>query len=186
MRRMNKVIVLLFIGALIFMMSGCKFQDNANKSAQAAGDNPSVPIQSEDQFNHNKNELIKFEFAVLSEQSTQDSLEITEDCVYYSWLDFVTPEQLEIVRNYLEMPEGTFNDNTLVSYAYTMDRELLRRLDAIPMEDMPEDADRIIVRMYEGYWLMNLEVRKNASLELGMDEPDYTVSEFGRAITDWR
>jgi hypothetical protein len=67
-----------------------------------------------------------------------------------------------------------------------MGRELLRHYDRIPFEDMPEDPERIIVRMYEAYWLVHLELRRKSAIELGITEPDAISGDFGRVLTDWR
>lgn len=187
MKNIVKAILPLLITSLIFTTMGCSIQNITDDNEQASSDNFMNPIlPKEEQRYNDENDPIRIKFGVISVESIQDNLDLTDDCVYFSWMDFITPEQLEIAREYLEIPEGVFDDNALVVYALTMDRELLRHYDRIPFEDMPEDPERIVVRMYEAYIFMNLEIRKKSALELGIIEPDYIIPEFGRVITDWR
>jgi len=109
--------------------------------------------------------------------------------VYFSWQDYITNEQLEIVREHLGLPEGGFDDAVVFDYLVnTMGRELVRSYDSTPFEDMGNDPRRIIVRMWEAYNLVANEYRFRSALEQGIDPDALDIYAWGldRIVTDWR
>ena len=117
--------------------------------------------------------------------------DIDAHIVFYDWLDYISEEQLAIVIDYLGIVEGEFNDNTIINYIFdNMSSALLRYYDSIPIENMPDDPRRIIIRMLEAWLLVGIEyaIRENPSAfarEASIRELRFS-SEFGREIVDWR
>jgi len=73
---------------------------------------------------------------------------------YFSWLDFVSTEQFAIVRDYLGIPPGGFNDDLILQYAMGWDYMTIPEIqyyDGIPINDMPYNPRRILVKMFEGW-----------------------------------
>jgi len=109
--------------------------------------------------------------------------------VYYSWLDYVDSEQLEIVREFLGLPVGGFDDAAVFDYLVNaMGSDLVRTFDRTPFEDMSDDPERIIVRMWEAYSLVSNEFRIKSALEQGIDPNALPVYTWGldRIVVDWR
>jgi len=153
-----------------------------------------------------------------------DDINFTEVRLF-SWLDFITPEQFVIVREYLRenldvvnftdviYDNFVFADGMIINYVmnnlvyfphtefgddlwFEMRRNpqdfnpyyLLRYYDSIPIEDMSYCPRRIIVRMYEAYYIAIFEIRdRYAHLHnLPMQSNRARVGSLGRDVFDWR
>jgi len=118
---------------------------------------------------------------------------IDMEILFFSWLDFITEEQFEIVRDYLGILDGEFDDGTILDYFFlNSSRAELRYYDSIPMEDIPHNPRRILVRMHEAWLLVQIEEairirEENPSLIAADPHANMRRSaDFGRDIVDWR
>ena len=85
-----------------------------------------------------------------------------EIIIILSWLDFITDEQFQIVRDYLGIEPGGFDDQIFLKYLMDdMTRHYLVHYDRIPFEEMPNNPRRILTRMYEAWALAHIEYRAN-------------------------
>jgi len=107
-----------------------------------------------------------------------------EIIIILSWLDFITDEQFQIVRDYLGIEPGGFDDQIFLRYIMDdMTRHYLVHYDRIPFEEMPDNPRRILTRMYEAWMLVHIEYR--AEFGDGFIETRY-VHELERDVYDWR
>ena len=100
-----------------------------------------------------------------------------------SWLDFITNEQFQIVRDYLGIEPGGFDDQIFLKYLMEdMTRHYLVHYDRIPFEEMPNNPRRILTRMYEAWALAHFEYTTNIVGSV----PTRYVRELEREVYDWR
>jgi len=92
--------------------------------------------------------------------------------VNFSWIEHITPEQLAIVVNYIEMPAELFQDHIIIDYILEVvlvdmfptpelsyGVHLLRYYDKIPFDQYTDNPIRILTRIYEIYLLQAIEHR---------------------------
>jgi hypothetical protein len=112
----------------------------------------------------------------------------------FSWLDFITAEQFEIVLHYLSLDPLRFIDRDILNYAATiLTRDELLYYDSIPIDEMPDDPRRIIVRMYEAFVVVFKDIsyrnfRANPTLSPQFLEHGFPRNSgtFDRVLVDWR
>ena len=97
---------------------------------------------------------------------TAEDLDVTH--LVFSWTEFITEEQFNIVREYLNIAPGEFRDQLILDYMdiltepnpdAPMSGEEMRYYDSIPIDEMPDNPRRILVRMYEAWAVIHLEAR---------------------------
>jgi hypothetical protein len=111
------------------------------------------------------------------------------DAHYFDWLDFITEEQLGIVKDYLAIPPGGFDDDIIRQYAMGMVSEgTLTQYDQTPMEEMPGNPRRIITRMFEAEALVNINLRYETHQKNPHEFADFSrfVRGLNREVFDWR
>ncbi|MCL2702590.1 MAG: hypothetical protein FWE91_03160 [Defluviitaleaceae bacterium] len=98
--------------------------------------------------------------------SIESVAEENDELARFSWLDWITEQQLEIVREYLKFPEGSFDDTAIWDYLFfEMGQGAVREYDRIPFDGSCENPRRIIVKMWEAYAIVMQEYRFNYAAE---------------------
>ena len=115
----------------------------------------------------------------------------------FTWLDFFTPEQITIAKEYIKVDdEKTITDWIFRSYfgrviipwgnfdthGLLPTYDLLRYYDAMLFDENTDNPRRILVRMYEVYFLSAFEMREFHAGE----SISWFSGEFGREMVDWR
>lgn len=84
---------------------------------------------------------------------------------FLSWLDFITPTQFAIVKEYMGIPKGAFEDQIFDDYIGNVilggrwNPDILRYYDDMPFDENTYNPRRILVRMYEAFLLVSIEFR---------------------------